>query len=65
MAPAPCLAWIALKRLTIVSSARGQSTAAALPPRSDRNSGVRARSGAASGARASQPLGQAIPRLTG
>ena len=43
-----------------VSQSTGSST-----PRAFFNSGVVARSGASSTARASQPFGQAMPRLTG
>ena len=60
----PCLAWIPFMRLTKVSRATGQSTARRRPPAS-RSKGEVARSGARSGVNASQPLGQAMPRLTG
>jgi hypothetical protein len=60
----PCLAWMALKLVTKASSAAAHETGSSLP-RALRSSGVVARSSAASGASASQPLGQAMPRLTG
>ena len=60
----PYFAWMPFMRLTKVSSAVGQSTARSRPPAS-RSMGDVARSGARSGASASHPLGQAMPRLTG
>ncbi len=61
----PCSAWTALNRLTMASRAVGQSTGASGWSREARRRGVVARSGARSGVRASQPFGQAMPRLTG
>ncbi len=59
----PCSACTALNREANVASALAQSTGT-IRPRSSRSSGVVARSGARSGARASHPLGHARPRLT-
>ena len=60
----PCFAWMPFMRFTKASRAVGQSTARSRPPAS-LNMGEAARSGAPSGVSASQPLGQAMPRLTG
>ena len=62
---APCRAWMPFIRETNAPIAPAQGTGRSAPVAGSRSSGVVARSGAASGVRASQPFGQAMPRFTG
>ena len=61
----PCWSMMALNLNVKTCIAWSQSVGSSLPVFGWRSSGVVARSGAASGVRASQPFGQAMPRFTG